>query len=173
MSMHIIIADAIVGASRQYISSSKRGGLTGDINDAARFASEAAALDAVRKLLTNDFERTKGVTLLLGTVTVTVATTKPVPRKVPAKGFVIRRRSGDYYKGPKTRPPRDFRDAHYGFIVNRDAATVFPLQEVAQTYGEACRAILRKVAADEQLSRTPGSTYQRIADEFEFIVEAV
>ncbi|MEX3983917.1 hypothetical protein AB4Y45_33570 [Paraburkholderia sp. EG287A] len=173
MTKHIIIAETTPKSPRQYLASSKQGGrLTKEITDVALFASEAAAAAAVRDLLQTDFERRNGVTLLLGTVGFIVETTKAVARKAVASGFVIRRNTGRYYKGPKTKPPRDFHDAHYAYIENRDAATVFPTEAIALKTGEDCRAILLQAAEDDRNSRYPG-TYQQLHDEFAFTVEAV
>jgi hypothetical protein len=172
MAKHIILADSTVGAGRRYIASS-RGVATSDITEVALFASEAAAAAAASKLLTRDFERTHNVTLLLGTVTFTVETTKAVPRKEVSTGYVIRRHRGDYYQGPKTKPPRDFRDAHYMYVANRDKATVFPSQTRALEYADLCRQILKQTADDELRSTHPSPTYQQLYDEFRYTVEAV
>jgi hypothetical protein len=172
MAKHIIIAESTVDAGRLYIASS-RGVPTNDISAVALFASEEAAAAAANKLMTRDFERTHNVTLLLGTVTFTVATTKKVHRKEVPTGYVIRRHRGDYYKGPKTRPPRDFRDAYYMYVANRDKATVFSSQARALEYAELCRQILKQTAEDELRSTNPGPTYQQIYDEFRYTVEAV
>lgn len=173
MSKHIIIAESTVGAGRLYIASSKRGVLTSDISEVALFASEVAAAARVSELLTRDFERTHDVSLLLGTVAFTVTTTKAVLRKAVSTGYVIRRHRGDYYKGPKTKPPRDFRDAHYNYVGNRDKATVFRSQPRALEYAELCREILKQTADDEQRSSNPSSTYQRLYEAFRYTVESV
>lgn len=179
MPKHIIIADSSVGEERRYVASSKRGVLTAEVTDAALFASEEAATAGVRDLLTKDFERKSKVTLSLGTITFTVTATKPVRRTSPKSGFVIRRDKGecrgkcDYYKGPKTKPPRNFRDAHYAYVENRDAATVFPSREKAESYGELCREILKDTADRELKSTRPSPTYQTLYENFAFTVEAV
>lgn len=173
MPKHIVIADSTAGSSRRYLQSSRYGTLSSDLMDAALFASASAAESAVRELLTKDFERKNHVSLLLGTVEFTVASVTAVPRKPTAKGFVVRRSKGDFYKGPKTKPPRDFRDAHYNYVDNRDAATVFPSRTLAEICGEACREILRETAERENRSSNPSPTYQQLYDEFRFIVEEV
>jgi len=180
MPKHIIIAESAVGGEIQYISTSRGGGgLTDEATDAALFASEAAAETAARKLLTMDFERKNDVTLSLGTITFAVASTTPLRRAPVRTGFVIRREAGtrrdrpDYYKGPKTIAPRSFRDAHYAYVENRDAATVFPSREKADSYGERCREILRETAERELKATRPSDTYQQLYEDFAFTVEAV
>jgi hypothetical protein len=179
MSKHIIIADSSVGEERRYVASSKRGVLTDDVSDSALFAGEEAATASVRELLTRDFERKHVVTLALATVTVTVTAVKPVRRATRRSGFVIRRATGefrdsfDYYKGPKTKPPRGFKDAHYAYVADRDAATVFPSREKAESYGEKCREILKEAAEREVKSTKPSSTYQSLYEKFAFAVEEV
>jgi hypothetical protein len=173
MHKHIILADSTDGAGRQYVTSSRYGHLSNNLLDAALFASEDAAKSSVRELLTKDFERTNHVTLLLGTVEFTVTSVNPVPRKPAAKGFVIRRNKGDYYKGPKTKPPRDFMDAYYHYVANRDAATVFPSMAIAMAYGDAIREILRETAERDARSSNPSASYQQLYDEFSFLVEEI
>jgi hypothetical protein len=174
MTRHVLIAESTKGLERQYIASSKSGALSDDISNVALFVTEGAAETAARELLTRDFERKNKVTLLLATVEISVTSSREIARKRVARGYVIRRNTGKYYKGPKTRLPRDFRDAYYNYVDNPDAATVFPTKELAVTTGEACRAILLKTAEQEEQRRPQsGATYRRSYTEFGFSVETV
>lgn len=145
-SLNFILIARRDGEPDRYVGS-ERGDLIEDLGRAALYQSEAAAMRLLRRLVTRDLERKQDVTLDIGHVAFTLVTTSGVKKKKPtAAGFVIKRENGEYYRGPKTRNANSFHEAHYGFVPNRDSATVFSSETVAQERARGILQVLQQTA---------------------------
>lgn len=173
MPKHILIAEPLAGQPRQYVASTTSNWLVEDIAYAAMFDSKNAAEKGAQKLLARDIERLNKVRLVRAEVTLQVLAVEELPRKRGCAGYVIRRADGRYYKGPKSRLPKDFMEAYYRYVANRDVATVFPNEERAREVAEAAREILRVVAEDEKKDSRSSGGYTKIYTDFSYTLEAV
>ncbi len=144
-SLNFILIARRDGEPDRYVGS-ERGDLIEDLGRAVLYQSEAAAMRQLRRLVTRDLERKQDVTLDIGHVAFTLVTTSGVKKKPMAAGFVIKRENGEYYRGPKTRNANSFQEAHYGFVPNRDSATVFNSESAAQERARGILQVLQQTA---------------------------
>lgn len=137
----IILAKNLKTGAVSYLTG-KRRYLSDDITDAALYTSETRALPVVASLWKEDFENKNDCVLSLGTLEFTLVAETPVSRKPVTPGWVVRREDGLYYAGPLTRDPKDWSEARYKFVANKDAATAFPSESIARTRADAILDIL-------------------------------
>lgn len=169
-SLNFVLIARRTGEPDRYVGS-ERGDLIDDFGRAVLYQSEGAAMRQLRKLVTRDLERKQNVVLDVGHVAFTLVATSGVEKKAVATGFVLKRENGEYYRGPKTRNANSFHEAHYAFVPNRDSATVFASESIAQERVRGIQQVLQQTA--EQMKGPNNRVYADIAARGECQVIAV
>jgi len=140
---HVVVDESTTGGPRQFLNKGCWG-LKAELGDACLFDSHAVALRNINKMIGMDWERIHGVKLVLGQVSVSLLRVDaPVERKA-LSGFILRRRDGQYYCGPKGRNANSFLEANYRYKPNPDVATVFKSEAQAAERAEGILIELRK-----------------------------
>jgi len=149
---HVVVAISTTGKPNQYLTHSGYG-LTPVLGETFLFDSPRAAQKRINDFVAGNHEREMAVRLTLGQVSLAlVHVDAPAPTTVRA-GFILRRKDGAYYCGPKGRDANTFQEAYYRYKPNSDLATVFPTEAMAALRAEGILTELRKAVRNEDKHR--------------------
>lgn len=157
---HVVVAVSLKGLPQQYLKevSGRVAVFTPDLGDALLLISRDSAKVRLRKAIALNMERELGVSLVLGEVSLSVTALVEPQDKPERVGYLLRRKDGQYYCGPKGRNANSFHEAHYRYKPNPDVATVLPTLALALERAEGILAELRRAVR-------PSDTHKHVYEE--------
>ncbi len=171
---------ARTGKKLAYITSTRFGTTSNDINEAARIVQEKSASDAIKVLISErDYERKNNCKLSYARINTVIVEEKTVEIKASKPGWIIKRED-EVYRGPYSTAPLkpkdgvDFSHAYYAHTPNKDKATRYKSKEAAEARIAELIAVLKEAAdredeANEFRSHPRANTYRDVEKRFKAV----